>query len=203
MPPSTTYQVRNSEYHLTPGDLARLIQGAREERDRLIVQVFAYTGIRRAELRSLRPADIDTAGERLLVRHGKGGKQRVVFVPQVLAQKVAEFAQQHGGEFVFLGRNGAPMSLRNINYILTRVGTQASVRTPNPRYVAVGPHLLRHSFARNWKRSGGSIESLQKLLGHASVKTTLDCYGTEDQREVEANYRRLERELVSGGDCPL
>jgi hypothetical protein len=43
---SIKYQVRNSEYHLTPGELARLIQGARAERDRLIVQVFEYTGIR-------------------------------------------------------------------------------------------------------------------------------------------------------------
>lgn len=200
---SITYQVRNSEYHLTPGELARLIKSARPERDRLIVQVFAYTGIRRAELRSLRPADIDTASERLLVRRGKGGKQRVVFVPRALAQLIAAFAQQHAGAFVFLGRHGGPMSLRNINYILTRIGAEAGVRTPNPRYVAVGPHLLRHSFARNWKRSGGSIESLQKLLGHASVKTTLDCYGTEDQREVEANYRRLENELVSKVDCSL
>lgn len=194
---SITYQVRNSEYHLNPRELARLIQGARAERDRLIVQVFAYTGIRRAELRALQPGDIDTMNERLVVRRGKGGKQRVVFVPRAVAQTIADFAKQHGGTFVFPGRNGGAMSLRNVNYILARVGAQADVRTPNPRYVAVGPHLLRHSFARNWKRNGGSIESLQKLLGHASVKTTLDCYGTEDQREVEANYRRLESELVS------
>jgi site-specific recombinase XerD len=94
------------------------------------------------------------------------------------------------------------MSLRNINYILTRVGREAGVCTPNPRYVGVGPHLIRHSFARNWKRSGGSIESLQKILGHASVKTTLDCYGTEDQREVEANYRQRHSALVAP-DCAV
>ena len=162
-----------------------------------------FDRMRRAELRLLRSADIDIVGERVVIRRGKGGKQRIVFLPRRLAEALVAFASQHGGEFVFPGRSGDAMSLRNINYILRRVGREAEVRTPNPRYVAIGPHLLRHSFARNWKRNGGSIESLQKLLGHASVKTTLDCYGTEDQREVEANYRRLERELVAGGDCPL
>jgi len=194
----SAFQVRNSEFHLTPAELARLAAGARSERDRLMVLVLAFTGIRRAELRSLRPADVETQVERLIVRCGKGGKQRIVFLPRVVAQAVTAFAATHGGDFVFLGRNGGQMSLRNINYILTRVGRSAGVATPNPRYVGIGPHLLRHSFARNWKRSGGSIESLQKMLGHASAKTTLDCYGTEDLREVEANYRERCSQLVAG-----
>jgi integrase len=194
----SAFQVRNSEFHLTPAELARLVAGAQSERDRLMVLVLAFTGIRRAELRSLRPADVETHVERLIVRCGKGGKQRIVFLPRVVAQAVSSFAAAHSGDFVFPGRNGGQMSLRNINYILTRVGRSAGVSTPNPRYVGIGPHLLRHSFARNWKRSGGSIESLQKMLGHASAKTTLDCYGTEDLREVEANYRERCSQLVAG-----
>ncbi|HUP62423.1 MAG TPA: tyrosine-type recombinase/integrase [Thermoanaerobaculia bacterium] len=200
---AVTYQVRNSEYHLTPAELAQLISRARTERDRLMVEVLAYTGMRRAELRSLRKSDIDVHRERLIVRHGKGNKQRVVFVPRHVAEKLSAHAHDHESEFLFVGRGGGPMSLRNINYILTRVGREAGVCTPNPRYVGVGPHLIRHSFARNWKRSGGSIESLQKMLGHSSVKTTLDCYGTEDQREVEANYRQRHAALVAAADCPV
>jgi integrase len=193
-----SFQVRNSEFHLSPDELARLIAGANTERDRLMIVVLAYTGIRRAELRGLQPGDIDSNTERLIVRRGKGGKLRIVFVPQPVATDICRFAAEHGAGFIFPGRNGGPMSLRNINYIVTRVGKRAGIPTPNPRYVGVGPHLLRHSFARNWKRSGGSIESLQKMLGHASVKTTLDCYGTEDLREVEANYRQRYSHLVSG-----
>jgi integrase len=192
-----SFQVRNSEFHLSPSELARLIAGANTERDRLMMVVLAYTGIRRAELRGLQPGDIDGNAERLIVRRGKGGKLRIVFVPQPVARAISKFATEHGALFIFPGRNGGPMSLRNINYIVTRVGKRAGIPTPNPRYVGVGPHLLRHSFARNWKRSGGSIESLQKMLGHASVKTTLDCYGTEDLREVESNYRERYSQLVS------
>ena len=192
------FQLRNSEFHLTPAELARLVAGAPSERDRLMILILSFTGIRRAELRSLRAADVDSGLERLIVRRGKGGKQRIVFLPRAVAENVSGYAAAHGAEFVFPGRNGGQMSLRNINYILTRVGRLAGVPTPNPRYVGIGPHLLRHSFARNWKRSGGSIESLQKMLGHASAKTTLDCYGTEDLREVEANYRQRYSQLVAG-----
>jgi integrase/recombinase XerD len=191
------FQIRNSEYHLTSTEVAQLIAGAKTERDRLMVQVLAYTGIRRAELRNLRLPDIDSDNQRLIIRQGKGGKQRVVFVPRQIATSIQAFAQNHGATVIFPGRNGEVMSLRNVNYILNRVGRLAGIPTPNPRYVGVGPHLLRHSFARNWKRSGGSIESLQKILGHASVKTTLDCYGTEDMREVEGNYRARYSALVA------
>lgn len=90
------------------------------------------------------------------------------------------------------------MSLRNVNYILARVGKEAGVASPNPRYPNIGAHLLRHSFARNWKRAGGSLESLQKILGHASLKTTLDVYGTESQEDTEENYRSLEAKIVAG-----
>lgn len=191
------FQARNSEFHLTPTELAKLIAGAASTRDRLIVQVLAYTGVRRAELCGLHVNDIDVEHQRLIIRQGKGGKQRIVFIPQQVAHDLRSYADAHGAEPVFAGRNGRPMSLRNINYILTRVGQLADVHTPNPRYVGVGPHLLRHSFARNWKRTGGSIESLQKMLGHASAKTTLDCYGTEDMHEVESNYRQRSSLLVN------
>jgi integrase len=191
-----TYQIRNSEFNLSPADIGRLIRGARRERDRLMVEILAYTGIRRGELRMLRKGDLDAEESRLIIRRGKGGKQRVVFVPASLSQSLARYAEGHESDLLFPGRSGGPMSLRNVNYVIGRVGRDAAVRTPNPRYRTVGPHLLRHSFARNWKRRGGSIESLQKILGHASVKTTLDCYGNEDQREVEANYRRLQNSLV-------
>ncbi len=193
------HQVRNSEFSLSPRELRRLLDGAADMRDRLVVQIFVYTGLRRAELRQLRWADVDLRRQRLLVRQGKGGKQRIVYLPEATIHELAAFQVAGPAEspFVFPGRRGRPLSLRAINYIVERVARSAGVATPNPRYRNVGPHLLRHSFARNWKRAGGSLESLQKMLGHSSLKTTLDVYGTEGQDETEENYRSLARMLVS------
>ena len=141
--------------------------------------------------------DIDFDRRRVLVRNGKGRKQRLVYLPSSLVGELRRYCRELGEGFLFPGRDHGPMSLRNINYILKRVGETAGVRNPNPRYRSVSPHLLRHSFARNWKRAGGSLESLQKILGHSSLKTTLDIYGTESQAETEANYRSMESILTS------
>ena len=46
-----------------------------------------------------------------------------------------------------------------------------------------------------WKKQGGSIESLAKILGHTSVKTTLDEYGTEHIQDVQANYEWVMGEM--------
>lgn len=190
------HQARNSEFHLRPPELARLIRHAQDPRDRLILELFVYTGIRRAELRMIRKGDVDCARCRLLVRRGKGGKQRIVYLPDGLAKELCLHSEVHIYDYLFSGRGGGPMSLRNINYIVARVARRARVETPNPRYKNVAPHLLRHSLARNWKRAGGSLESLQKILGHTSLKTTMDAYGTESQSETEENYRNLISTLV-------
>ena len=190
------YQFRNSEFHLSPDEIRRLIDSAPTLRDRMMVMLLAFTGIRRAEVRSLKKSDIDSNRRRLLIRLGKGGKQRIVFLPVELVKALDSYCRILHTAYLFPGRKGQQMSLRNVNYILARVGERAGVYSPNPRYVNVGAHLLRHSLARNWKRAGGSLESLQKILGHASLKTTLDIYGTESQEDTEQNYRCLENQLV-------
>jgi integrase/recombinase XerD len=185
------YQAKNAEFHLTPHELQRLIDHTTCLRDRLILALFVYTGLRRAELQKIRAADVDFPRRRLLVPRGKGGKQRIVFLTDSLIDDLRIYSPPNSGRFLFYGRGGQPMSLRNINYIVSRTAQRAGIETPNPRYTSVGPHLLRHSFARNWKRAGGSLESLQKILGHSSLKTTLDIYGTESQSETEENFRRI------------
>ena len=190
------FQSKNSEFHLSREDVARLIRNASTRRDRLMVSLFAFTAIRRAELRLLETPDLYPERNAVLVRHGKGGKQRLVYIPARLTAELKTYCQQLQGTFLFPGRWGGPMSLRNINYILKRAGELAGIQHPNPRYRAIGPHLLRHTFARNWKSAGGSLESLQKILGHSSLRTTLDVYGTESELETAANYRCLLEALV-------
>lgn len=191
------YQHKNSEFSLAADELRRLIEAAPNQRDRVLVQILAFTGLRRAEACGLRLPDLDLDRRRLLVRNGKGGKQRIVFLSREASSTLEAYCSQLDGEFIFPGRNGRQMSLRNINHILKKIGTLASVENPNPRHEAVTPHLLRHSFARNWKRAGGSMESLQKILGHTSLRTTFDVYGTESLDDTELNYRALERRVVA------
>ncbi len=185
------YQAKNSEFHLRPAELRKLVAAADNPRDRLVLELFVYTGIRRAELQKIVVEDLDFIRRRLVIQCGKGAKQRIVYLPDDLVDSLKDFCARRRGGPLFSGRNGTPVSLRAINYIVSRVAEAARLQTPNPRYRHVSPHLLRHSFARNWKVAGGSLETLRRILGHASLKTTLDLYGTESQTEAEQNYRAL------------
>lgn len=186
---------KNSEFHLNAEELASLVAHATTERDRLMIELFILTGIRRAELRGLAIADIEFERRRIIIRHGKGDKQRVVFIPTRLRQRLHDYCRTQPGPWLFRGRKG-PMSIRNINCVVARAGERAGISHPNPRYRNISPHLLRHTFARHWKRAGGSLETLKRLLGHASLSTTMDLYGVESQEEAEQNYRAIELELV-------
>lgn len=189
-------QHRNSEFSLRPESLQNLLDSAKEGRDWVMIALFVFTGIRRAELRSLDVADVDVQEPRISIRHGKGGKHRIVFYPPCILEAVREYRSSVGSGPLFPGRRGSALSLRAINNIVALTAQRAGVRNPNPKYKHVTPHLFRHSFARNWKRASGSLESLQKILGHASMQTTMDLYGTESLSETEENYHMISDRLL-------
>lgn len=188
---------RNGEYHLTAGQLARLIAAAASERDRAMVQLLAETGLRRGELGSLDIGDLDTAQPLLTIRSGKGGKMRLVPLTTDLHVRLLRLVRGWDSGPVFQARSGSRLSLRQINRVVAAIGQRAGVANPNPRHKQITCHLLRHSFARLWKDAGGSIETLSKILGHSSVKTTMDVYGTQSLTDVQRNYAATIRKMRS------
>lgn len=186
--PVSRHQSKHSEFNLAPHQIRALIAGARSLRDRTIISLFAYTGMRRAELRGLSVGDVDLETCRLHVRCGKGGKSRFVFFPAHLCGDIEAVIGGNERGSLFRNKHHQQLSLRSINNIVAAAARIAGLDNPNPHYLNVTPHLLRHSFARNWKRSSGSLESLQKILGHSSFSTTMDLYGTESLDDTNGNY---------------
>lgn len=70
-------------------------------------------------------------------------------------------------------------------------GEVAGVKNPDPNYDHLTCHAFRHTFAREWKKRGGSIESLAKILAHSSIATTLDVHGGESLEDVQENYQKI------------
>jgi integrase/recombinase XerD len=168
-----------------------LIDSASSPRDRCIVQLLSETGIRRGELAALDVADLVGDQTLLVVRRGKGGKMRMLpLTPSMKRCLMSLQGSRSSGPF-FISRAGLRLSVRQINRIVAETGKRAGVANPNPRHNQITCHLLRHSFARLWKDAGGSIETLSKILGHSSVKTTMDVYGTESLVDVRRNYERM------------
>ncbi len=187
---------RNGEYHLTAAQLRKLITSAGTSRNRAILQLFAETGIRRSELVALDVLDIDAKQSMLVVRNGKGGKLRMLPLTSLLRASLIALARRRSSDPVFTSATGERLSVRQVNRIVATSGLRAGLTNPNPRYQQITCHLLRHSFSRLWKAHGGSIETLSRILGHASVKTTMDVYGTESLTDVRRNYANTITKMV-------
>lgn len=131
---------------------------------------FAYAGgLRMNELRLLKLTDIDLQRGVVHIRLGKGRKDRYVTLSKFIAQKLPLYiGQVHPKVYLFEGLTPEqPMGERSIQYIIT----EALQKTSIPK--AVSMHTLRHSFATHLLEDGVDIHTIQHLLGHADLQTTL------------------------------
>jgi len=191
--PKIKAQLSNAEYHLTAGQMVRIIEAGRGFRDRVLLQMLAETGMRRAEVASLNIEDIQWRECLLVVRQGKGNKLRLVPMTRSLSTNLAQLVGSQQAGPVFKSRRGIQLSLRQVNRIVADAGKQARVNNPNPKYKNITPHLFRHSFARLWKERGGDIEALSKIMGHSSVRTTWDLYGKSSLSDIQRQYAEIMR----------
>ena len=178
----------NAGYHLMIAEVHRIIDSCPNPRDRVLIETLAFTGMRRAEIANLSVRDILWDKGLLHVRYGKGGRQRLVPLPDTLLAGLRALLEHRSHGEVFSSKKGGRLSVRQINRIVASAGQRAGVSNPNPKYSSITCHLFRHTFARLWKDQQGSIESLSSILGHQSIRTTWDVYGKESMEEVKANY---------------
>ncbi len=181
-----TEQLSNAQYSLTAREVEAIVNAAKSPRDRTLIRLFVETGIRRFEAANLEQRDLDLSSRILMVRNGKGNKARRIPLTSEIVSELASL--RDNTKYIFGSSRPGPLSLRQINRIVADAAKAAGVSHPNQSRKYVTCHLLRHTFARLWKASGGSIESLSAILGHASVKTTWDTYGKESLGDIQHNY---------------
>lgn len=133
----------------------------------IILSVFLDTGLRLSELINLTLNDVNVDDGSILVRHGKGGKPRVVRIgnkAQKALWKYVTLYRKGSSNRLFLNRNGEPFNFFGVSIFLKRLGDKAKVK--------VHAHQLRHTFAISFLRAGGDVFSLQYLLGHSTLSMT-------------------------------
>jgi integrase/recombinase XerC len=162
-----------------------------EDRDQAVLELAYSSGLRVGELTALNLSDLDLTRGRVLVRSGKGGKDRLVPVgrPAVTAlrrwiEKRSRPADPTAGSALFLGRRGGRLCDREVRRILKRRLLQAGL---DPRF---SPHSLRHSFATHLLSSGADLRSIQEMLGHARLTAT-ERYVHVDLEALRRAYRAL------------
>jgi len=141
-------------------------------RNYVIILTFLDTGIRLSELLNLTINDVNLVKRSILIRNGKGGKDREVYMGKTLVREMAKWIKMRGyfpyEDRLFINRDGLPLRARNIQKIIRRLAKKAGITG-----VRCSPHTLRHTFATNFIRNGGDVFTLQKILGHSDITTCM------------------------------
>jgi len=162
---------------LSAADLQRLLRAARTGtwygiRNHAMIATLCDTGLRLGELIGLDVGDVDLRTLSIRVRNGKGNKERRVYMGRTLARSLRRWMEVHpfhaGSEACFCTRDGRRLDKRNVARIIERAAARAGLGERR-----VHPHLLRHTFATHFIKNGGDPFTLQRLLGHSDIKTTM------------------------------
>lgn len=152
-------------------DVSSLSAFARKEyvRDAALMDLLISTGIRIGEAAAITLDDVIAAEHTLLI-HGKGRKQRLIYIssPVTWNRLLTLIKERKKSKipYLFVNRYGQPITIHGIEDIYKKYAKKAQINAKST------PHYLRHTFATNLLANGADLRSVQEILGHASVATT-------------------------------
>ena len=173
---------------VTESDINKVSFGAADDfasqRDQLLFELFYQTGMRQAELRGLKDADVDKSGM-LLKIHGKRNKDRFVPLSREMVKMIEQYQVMRDATFadkadrLLLNDKGEEMSP---HYVYNKVHRLLEGVTTLKQK---SPHVLRHTFATHLLDEGASLVAIQKLLGHEDLATTqIYAHNTIEQLKI-------------------
>jgi site-specific recombinase XerD len=152
---------------LSTEEVMRIFEAVDNLKHRVMLMVLYSAGLRRSELINLRVGDVDLHRHMVLIRGGKGRKDRQTVVAQNLVPALERYvAEYKPGFWLFEGVKGERYSASSLQQVLKQAVQRAGITK------RVRLHMLRHSFATHLLESGTSTRYIQILLGHESPKTT-------------------------------
>jgi integrase/recombinase XerD len=138
-------------------------------RDCCLLILMLNAGLRASEALNLRVRDVDWVSGQLMVRQGKGKKDRAVWLNDADLDLLRAWKARRPvvSERLFTTLQGTPVNDRDLREMVKRRARKAGIAKD------VHPHLLRHTFATDLYRQTKDIRLVQKTLGHADVSTTM------------------------------
>ncbi|MRJ03138.1 MAG: tyrosine-type recombinase/integrase [Epsilonproteobacteria bacterium] len=191
--------------YLTEKEIALFLKGLEDHpfrpriapRNRAIIKLILYTGIRVGEATHLRMGDLSRHGDSYLIRvTGKGNRDRIVLMKaRPIERDLEEWLRVRScsGEILFCNPHGKPLTQAYISQIvrdiLKRCGIEKEKR---------GPHMLRHTFATLLYNKSKDLVLVQEALGHANLETAriythFDRERLEEAATIMENLREGER----------
>lgn len=170
-------------------------------RDRCLVLILFWSGLRLGEVAALHVRDIDLRNGVLTVRNGKGDKGRIVPTAAELSSALLEYLvarpQWHGPElWLSAGKNGIDLGgvlkPEGIRQILKRRCKRARMRY-------IHPHAWRHGFAMAMLNHGADMSSIANMLGHASEAVTASIYAHWLVEGIKREYNEVSERIRAMG----
>ena len=166
----------------TDVDMELLRQSCTNVRDRAIVAFLASTGCRVSELCSLKRDQVDLQNMECVV-HGKGNKERTVYMDSVTAMMIRNYLKirTDDSDTLFVTRLGIKFKEGGIRDMLKRLEERSGV-------THVHPHKFRRTYATNMARRGMKIQVIAKLMGHDRIETTM-TYVMLYKEDIKHDYQ--------------
>ena len=154
-------------------------------KNRLIVELMLTAGLRVSEVCNLQWTHLRKRDSVLMVKNGKGGKDRNLPIPHSLMEQILAYRNEPEtpeSKFIFASRNGKPADRSNLNKMVKKYAAKAGIEK------RVYNHLLRHSALTDLYSRTKNIRLVQQAAGHASIQTTqiYTHISAEDLREAMA-----------------
>lgn len=141
-------------------------------RNKLIVELFYSTGMRRAELIGIKVKDVHIA-QRSIKVHGKRNKERIIPLIPPVVKTIEQYLHLRNeleairdDSYLFLSAKGVKIYETLVYRIINSYFSEASLK------VKKSPHILRHSFATHLLNEGADLNAVKELLGHSSLAST-------------------------------
>jgi site-specific recombinase XerD len=172
--------------HLRDEEVVALFEVIGKPRDRAMFKVMLRCGLRVQELAHLCVADLDLRRNRIFVRNGKGGKDRIVYVSKDAYDALVGYLrvrEPSRAKKLFLVEKGtykgSPISVRGIQKRMEYYARKAGLK--------ISCHHLRHTMATQLLNAEAEVVTIQDLLGHSGISTT-ERYCTVSNLKVMRDY---------------
>lgn len=152
---------------LTTEEAQAFMSVVTDVRDRALMLTLLTTWTRISECLNIQLHDLYK--QSIIVRVGKGGSPRVVFINEETEKSIKRYLKERRGYHagpLFLNKYGQQLKPRMVRRLVTRYAGQANIQKP------ISPHTLRHTGATGFIEAGGSLEEAQQILGHSNIYTT-------------------------------
>ncbi|MCR1933874.1 tyrosine-type recombinase/integrase [Clostridium tepidum] len=133
-------------------------------RNYVIVTIMAYAGLRISEVLNLKLDDIDLTSKELIVKEGKGDKERIVYINSKIVEAVKEYLKvrkEDSTNYLFISNKGGKIDRTVINKVFKKYSDK------------ITPHTLRHFYCSNALEAGFSVHEVANQAGHSNIHTTL------------------------------